>query len=93
MTTESFDIGDKERFKATFKDDAGALKNPTTVVATLREPDGAISTPTVTNQSVGVHTIDHTMAKTGRHFLGFKGTGVVVSSQEIEFYVKVENAK
>ena len=93
MVTESFDIGDREKFKASFKDDAGALKNPTTVIATLREPDGIISTPGVTNDSVGVHSIQHTMAKTGRHLLGFKGTGVVVSSQEIEFYVKVENAK
>lgn len=93
MVTESFDIGDRERFKATFKDDAGALKNPTTVVATLREPDGTISTPSVSNPSVGVHEVDLTFSQTGRHFLQFKGTGVVVSAQETEFYVKVENAK
>ena len=93
MVTESFDIGDRERLKATFRDDAGALKNPTTVVATLREPDGTISTPAVSNPSVGVHTVDLIFTQTGRHLLKFKGTGAVVSAQEIEFYVKVENAK
>lgn len=92
MTTQVFDIGDRERFKATFKDDTGALKNPTTTVATLREPDGTITTPTINDESTGVKTVDITFTQTGRHYLRFTGTGDVVSSQGTEFYVKKRKA-
>ena len=92
MATETFDTGDRERFKATFKDATGALANPTLTVATLREPDGTITTPTTNNLSTGIKAVDITFTQTGRHFLRFTGTGAVVSSQGIEFYVKKRNA-
>ncbi len=92
MTTESFNIGDKEKFEARFSDDSGNPKNPTTVIATLREPDGVISTPTATNAGTGLFTVDVEFTKTGRHHLEIAGTGDVVSAEEIDFYVKVRNA-
>ena len=92
MVTKTFDIGDKQRFTATFRDDTGALKDPSTVVATLREPDGTISTPSVSPVSTGVHKVDLSFTKSGRHFLEFVGTGDVVSAQGTEFYIIKRNA-
>ncbi len=92
MTTESFNIGDKQRFNANFKDEAGNPKNPTITTATLREPDGVISNPTVTNDGIGLFHVDISFTKTGRHHLEIIGSGVVVSAEETEFYVKVRNA-
>ncbi len=92
MTTESFNIGDKQRFDARFTDDQGVAKDPTDVVATLREPDGVVTNLTAVNDAVGLFHVDLTFAKEGRHFLEIAGTGVVVSAEETEFYVKVRNA-
>lgn len=92
MVTKTFDIGDKQRFTATFKDENGVLKDPTLAVATLREPDGTISTPSVANPSVGIHTVDLAFTQSGRHFLEFVGTGDVVSAQGTEFYILKRNA-
>jgi len=98
VTTKSVDIGDRERLTVTFTDISGTLTNPTTVVVTVREPDGtstafstADSPQLVINGSTGVYYLDHTHDQEGRHFFEFVGTGVLVAAVSGERWVRRSN--
>jgi hypothetical protein len=50
-----FTVGDVALLTATFKDDqSGAPINPDVVTISVKDPDGATTTPVKTNPSVGV---------------------------------------
>lgn len=86
--TESFYIGDRKEFKATFKDANGTLTDPTTVTGTIRDPDAALTTPTVNNLSTGVYTMNFEFAKPGRHIAYFIGDGALNAAVEIEAWAR-----
>lgn len=60
MASEPYDLGDAPRVRGTFKDEAGALADPTTVTLTVWRPDGTklgvytFAAGQVTRESVGV---------------------------------------
>jgi hypothetical protein len=49
------------------------LKDPTSVVVTVEDPDGAQTSPAVTNESTGVYSITFTLTQAGRWHYQFVG--------------------
>jgi len=66
-----YDVGDRVRLTANFKDDLGADTDPTTVVVSVAAPDGTITSytygtdPEVTKASVGNYAYEETMTTEG----------------------------
>lgn len=82
-----FEIGQRVRVTARFRDEASAPANPSTVVARLRLPNGTVSTPSVTNPSTGEFRVEHVPAAPGRYRVRVTGSGGVDASEVIEFVV------
>lgn len=66
----TYDRGDTVRLSATFRDDAGAFSDPTTVVLKVKKPDGTTSTFTyalaqITKDSVGNYHKDIAVDQSG----------------------------
>lgn len=55
-----YDVGDRIRLTATFRDSAGVLDSPDVVTWSVKKPDGTLTAPTDVPQSAGIHraTID-----------------------------------
>lgn len=87
-----FDIGDSVRLTATFTNLAGSLTNPTTVVCTIRRPDGNSSTLSNSTSSTGVYTADVTVDQSGEWNYRWSGTGALVVAEEGSFYVRERKA-
>lgn len=68
------------RTRATFQDIAGADTNPTTVVCTVKAPDGTTSTPSVTRTATGVYVADVTLSSAGSWRIEWQGTGALVAA-------------
>jgi len=67
---------------ATFRTLAGALSN-TTAVCTVKAPDGTISTPGVTNDSIGVYHADVTLDQVGTWYVEWQGSGTVIAAGDL----------
>lgn len=80
-------IGSTIRLQATFRNSAGTLTDPSTVVARLLDPRGAETTPTAQNASTGVWYFDTTPTIAGTWFYRFEGSGTVEVSNERSFTV------
>lgn len=84
-----YDIGDSVEMTASFTNSAGVAANPTTVVCSIKAPDGTVTnSTTVTNTGVGEYNavIDPTSA--GRHYYRFVGTGTLKAAEENVFIVR-----
>lgn len=68
------------RTRATFQDIAGTDTNPTTVVCTVRAPDGTTSTPSVTRTATGVYIADVTLSAAGSWRIEWQGTGALIAA-------------
>lgn len=68
------------RTTATFRNLAGAVANPTTVVCTVKAPDGATSTPSVTNSGTGIYYADVTLNQAGIWSVEWQGTGALIAA-------------
>lgn len=88
--------GDVERVSTNpgFKNSAGTLTDPTTVVLKWRVgPDGAVTTWTyltdaqIVRGSVGLYRADITVTAAGLHYFRWVGTGAVVAAEEGTFSV------
>ena len=89
MAINSYPVGQLVRLTATFKVGA-TLTNPTTVTASLKDPDAVVTNPGTSNPSTGVFTADVTPTKKGRHAYRFVGTGACVAACEGEFNARSE---
>lgn len=85
--TNIFDVGDQIRLEATFTVD-GTDANPTTVVGKVKDPNGAITLPTVSASSTGVYYMDLYVGTDGDWYYRFEGTGSVVAACEGVFRVR-----
>lgn len=59
LVQAQYDVGDQPSIISTFKDSAGDLADPSTVIFSVREPDGTITTEALgdaTKLSLGVWT-------------------------------------
>jgi hypothetical protein len=88
-----YNIGDKRRLTATFKDINDVLTDPTDITFLMKEPDGTKTTHLsgggiVTASSTGVWYVDWTVTQEGIHNYEFKGTGAVVTAEESSFRVR-----
>lgn len=89
----TFKIGQKPTLRATFKDEDGALTDPTDVTFKVRQPDGTETSYTtadgVTNDSVGVWSfpMPNPLDAEGRWYWRAVGTGAVVAADEDHFIV------
>lgn len=94
MAINEYDTGDQVRMTATFKNAAGALADPTTVVFKYRQ-SGSVAATTLTygvdgavvKASVGVYHLDITPAASGDWHYRAVGTGAVVAAAENSFRV------
>lgn len=59
---------------ATFRDTAGVLVDPSTVVLTVTEPDATTTTPAPTNPSVGVYQHAQDTDQAGNWWFTWVGT-------------------
>lgn len=66
------------RTRATFADLTGAAVNPTTVVCTVKAPDGTTSTPSVTRTATGIYVADVTLSSAGSWRIAWQGAGALI---------------
>lgn len=83
-----FDIGDTAHIAITFADLDGVPTNPTTVVLTIQAPDNTSSTPSPTNDGVGLYHYDLAVAMAGIYRFKWTGTGAINAVEEGEIAVK-----
>lgn len=62
--------------------------NPTTVVVTVTDPAGTVTTPTVTNGTAGVYTSSFTCSVVGRWKAKIVGTGAVQKTATVDWDVE-----
>lgn len=86
-----FDLGDRVRLFADFKDDAGVATN-TTVVLKVRDPAGVTTTRTATPGATGhyeyLFNLTGADAQVGRWYYRFEGSGTVTAAEEGTFVVR-----
>lgn len=97
MTTTAYDIGDARSLAAQFKDALGTNADPSSVIFTMREPDGTTTqyvygTDTkIYKDGIGLYRVDWTFIKYGRHHARFAGTGAVTTAVECEYWIRASN--
>jgi hypothetical protein len=69
-------IGDLARISVSVYDITDNLADPTTITATVTEPDGTENLPDVTRSSIGVYYLDFPVAQAGRHTVYWQTTGL-----------------
>lgn len=85
-----FEIGQRARITAEFRDESGVLTNPTTVTAKLRSPAGVVSSPSVTPVSTGVYKLEVVPSVSGEYRVRITGSGLVDTSQVLRFVVATD---
>ncbi len=88
ILTTPCDVGDLVTLGITFTA-ADVPTNPTTVVLTIRMPDGTTSTPAVTNESPGVYAYNLLLSASGAWHYRWAGDGAVQAAEEDRLYVRV----
>ncbi len=68
-------VGETHTPQITFKDSSNSNYAPTTVTAKVRAPSGAITTPAVTNPSLGIYQTTFTLSQRGIWRYEFTGNG------------------
>jgi hypothetical protein len=93
---DTFDVGDKPVFTATFKNTAEALTDPSTVIFIWRTPAGVETSYTygvdsqVTKTSTGVYAFAApTVAASGRHWCRAKGTAGLIAAAEYPIQARI----
>lgn len=82
----SFPLGHTVKITGTFKVD-GVLTNPTACTITVREPDGTLTTPSVTSESTGVRSAIHLTDQVGWYRWKVEGTGTAAAVKSGSFYI------
>lgn len=83
-----YNIGDLVELTATFQNQTPANVNPSTVVITVYDPAGNLTTPAVTNPSTGVFTSSVSVGISGVWKWRAVGTGAAQAAQDGSFYVQ-----
>lgn len=77
----TYTLGQVVRLKGTIRDVTGALVNPTTVTARVRDPAGVTTAITATNESLGVYYVEVTANSSGVWYYRFVSTGTVTAGE------------
>ncbi len=83
--TVAFLIGNKPTVTVALKDTSGNLVDDPTMAATVQDPTGAKTTPTVTHVSLGTYSVDVLMAVAGTYTARFVSTNPIAAS-EVQIY-------
>lgn len=86
-----FDPGDAPLVFIDFRNAAGELADPTTVVLTVRKPDGTKSTPATTHPSLGRYEATVLLDQHGRWDVHWQGTGAVQAAHRA--FAQVERSR
>ena len=68
-------IGETHTPQAEFRDSNDALYDPTTVFVRVYSPSGAVTSPAVTNPSIGIYQTTFTLSQKGIWRFNFHGEG------------------
>jgi hypothetical protein len=74
-----FVLNSQVRAVVRVKDVGGTLVNASTVTVTFTRPDATTSSPTVTNDSIGIYHSDMTLNQAGTWSVAESSTGVVTA--------------
>ena len=85
----AYEIGTQVRDDASFRDPAGVLADPTLVVCTVRKPSGALVTPVVSVDGVGLRHVLIDTDEVGVWWVRWVASGVLVAIIEEDFTVTV----
>lgn len=88
MSITLYELGDKPTIRAEFRDKNGLLANPTTVVVTVRKPDGSTAVVANANASTGIFEFEPTIDQEGPWRWEARGTGVLVQVQAGSFVAR-----
>ncbi len=86
----AYDLGDTRRLSAAFTVSAAAT-DPTTLTFKMREPDGVVTTRVwetdneLVRDSLGNFHVDWLIAKVGKHYYRWIGTGAAAEADTGEF--------
>lgn len=89
-----YDIGDRRKLSCEIRNESGVLTDPTTLVFTMREPDGTITDylygtdAELVKDSVGVYHVYWDCALAGIHRWRLEADGAVVVAEEALFNVR-----
>lgn len=83
--------GNEVVLSASFSNEGGTMADPTAVVCRVRDPTGAITTPTATKVDMGVWTVTFPVGAPGKWEYGFFGSGAIVAASESVFWVANSN--
>lgn len=89
VAVNQYDIGDLVRMAVTFKNDGGAIADPTTVTLSVMKPGDTVATTVApVKDGIGVYHGDITIDRAGSWYYRWVGTGAVVAAEETRFYVR-----
>jgi hypothetical protein len=90
MGLNEYDAGAPVTMEVTFRNKAGVAGDPTTVVLTVKAPDGTTSTPSVTNEAaLGAFSAQVSATTEGTWHYRWVGTGnEFAGAREHRFYVR-----
>lgn len=83
----------KIKLKVKFRDENGALANPTTAVLTVKAPNGIETTPAVSNDGTGLRSAIVTANQEGTWHWRWTGTGGTVDGAVDEGFFHVEKTQ
>lgn len=83
----TYDIGTESQFSGTFKDETGALVDPSSVLIRIKSPNGAVGVFSPTRASIGVYTYNVTLDQYGYWYYRFEGTGSLVVAGDNSVFV------
>ena len=89
MPINSYTVGQLVRASAQFRV-GSTLTDPTSVTATHKDPNGVLTSLSVTNDGTGLRHADVTPATKGRHVVRWVGTGACVAACETQFNAESE---
>ena len=84
----TYDVGDKVRITATFKNTAGTDTDPTTIVGKYLDPSGSETIASTTNSATGIYFFDISISAEGTWFFRFTGTGTIEAAGEGRFHAR-----
>lgn len=94
MPINAFDLGDLIELKITFRNDSGAVADPTSPTLAIHKPDGTTTTyvyPTdaqLVKDSTGVYHVNYAPTMAGTHHWRGSGTGAVTAAEQGAFFVR-----
>lgn len=80
--------GTTVQVKGTFVDHDGQATDPSAAQLEVQDPNGVITTPTLSNPSTGVYTGLQAVAVPGLWRFRWEGSGALVAADEGYFYVR-----